>query len=134
MSYGRARCRSSASVLSWGEAVSPHWATTQTMQENLITWAEERNLKYSPRGHCLHWLTKGCCESDWCGQEAWMNHVTGWTRNGKPALLISQPRATNFAELAEAGKRHGLKIKISENEWYGHGTVVVEIWARRPSN
>ena len=58
-----------------------------------------------------------------------VNDVTGWTRDGKPALLINQPHATDFAELAEAGKRHGLEIKINENGWSGHGTVIIEIWA-----
>ena len=59
-----------------------------------------------------------------------MNHVTGWTQDGKPALLISQPHATDFAELAKAGKRTGLEIKINEDGWSGHGTVVIEM--RRP--
>jgi len=117
-----------------GRSGFPYWATTHTKQEQLITWAEERNLKYSPHGHCLHWLTKGCCESDWCGEDARVNHVTGWTRDGKPALLISQPHATDFAELAKAGKRHGLEIKINENGLSGHGMVIIEIWApQRPS-
>jgi hypothetical protein len=117
-----------------GRSSFPYWATTQTIQEQLITWAEKRNLKYSPHGHCLHWLTKGCCESDWCGEDARVNHVTGWTRDGKPALLISQPHATDFAELAKAGKRHGLEIKINENGWSGRGTVVIEIWAPQRSS
>jgi hypothetical protein len=27
----------------------PYWATTQTIQEQVIIWAEEHNLKYSPQ-------------------------------------------------------------------------------------
>jgi hypothetical protein len=55
----------------------------------MLEWASDRGLRYSPNGHCLHWISTGRCTHGECcfGSRQWMDHVTGWTKAGKPALL-----------------------------------------------
>ncbi len=60
-----------------------------------------------------------------------MDHTTGWTRDGKPAVFICQPyylSASDRAELNALSVIHGLDIRVGGTGWYGHGTVFVELW------
>lgn len=103
----------------------------------LVDWATAHRLRYSPRGRCLHWITTGRCAVQACdrnrARRQWMDHVTGWTRAGRPAVLVAQPYAITGASidaLAEIDRTDGLDVVISGTGWYGHGTTFVGIWAQ----
>lgn len=105
-----------------------------------LCWAEAYKLKLSHVTPCLHWLTKGRCGVAVCGQNQakagfeWVDHVTGWTRGGKPAVLVAHPYglfAQDIAALSELTQAHGLWLFINGTGWYGHGTTFVQLW-RQP--
>lgn len=118
-------------------AICPtHWpygascAGDNETQRRLIAWAEKHGLRYSEHGHCLHWLTTGQCRHDLCraghGAFQWMDHVTGWTKGGKPSLLLAQPyHLWDFASLEKVAKEYGIHITVDGRGWYGHGTIAI---------
>lgn len=63
----------------------------------------------------------------------WADHVTGWTRDGRPAVLVSQPYTQPTvegitADLAE--ECPGVTVRVDPaGGWYGHGTSFVELLA-----
>lgn len=101
----------------------------------LIGWAERNEVRYSDNGNCLHWLTRGRCSERDCTEgrnqrRDWMDHLTGWTRTGKPALLIAQPyslSADDLADLAKVERDWNVSVYIDGRGWYGHGTVTITI-------
>jgi hypothetical protein len=105
----------------------------------LLNWAEAYGLRLSPRGRCLHWLTKGRCGVTLCPNstrdDGWADHVTGWLRGGTPAVLISQPyglASRGIASLHELAQRHPeVAVRIDGTGWYGFRTVFVQLW-RQP--
>lgn len=101
----------------------------------LVNWATRESLCYSPTGQCLDWLRYGDCRA---GHDhtrpPWMDHLTGWTRNGKPAMLVSQPYGLTrdcLAELADLD-RSDLPVSIDGTGWYGHGTLFITVTAPTP--
>jgi hypothetical protein len=104
----------------------------------LIEWAERHGLRCAPRGRCLHWLTRGRCSENICCRAGhlslpWMDHLTGWTRNGKTAVLLAQPyqhRVGALADMERATEQWDIKITIDEDGWYGRGTVAVMMMPR----
>ena len=60
------------------------------------------------------------------------DHFTGWTRDGKRMLLLSQPYHINgddLLELAMGAKAHGLDLRISAESYYFPGkAILVELW------
>ena len=116
-----------------GNSPWPYGAQSNPVRDNLIVWAETRGLRYSPNGGCLHWLARGRCGVQICreghGSRDWMDHVTGWTRNGQPAVLLCQPyHVEDIVDLAHTTNKWGLEIRIHGAGWYGHDSVCIEIW------
>jgi hypothetical protein len=118
-------------------------------QEQMMGWAEANGLRYS-REKCIHWLmprdtgdlarsyTKsgqesrdvhldGRCSRIYYG----FDHVTSWTRQGRPAVLVSQPYDIESTELLRIWelKRDGFSVLFHQQGWYGHGTFTTEVWA-----
>lgn len=103
----------------------------------LLDWAETERVRYSPRGRCLHWISRGRCAVSVCDEHrqrhSWMDHVTGWTRDGKPAVLVAQPyhvSATERMELTRIGVEWNLDVRVATTGWYGFDTRFVELRPR----
>jgi hypothetical protein len=108
-------------------------------RRKLLEWARHKGLRYSNRGHCLPWLAKGrCTHPGYCDVAHrggdWLDHITAWTRNGKPALLLSQPYGPlnngHLQEILARAAEFGLAVKIHGDGWYGCGTTAIEFWQR----
>lgn len=105
-------------------------------RERMLDWAERHDLRLSTRGRrCLHWLRKGRCAVAECLDDFlhrdWMDHVTTWTRHGRPAVLVAQPyhlRDDDAADLADLDDDPALHVQVSDESWYGHGTWFVGVW------
>ena len=105
-----------------------------TARIRMLDWAEAHDLRLSHGNRCLHWLRTGRCAVTTCQLDPphyrWMDHVTTWTRNGKPAVLVAQPYnldADSFNDLAALSDL-GLTVEITRNSWYGHDTTFVGVW------
>lgn len=99
----------------------------------LLAWAEAHDLRLSQRGDCLVWLRKGRCGGSCTGhrREYWQDHVTGWIRNGKPAVLVAQPYGlfdSSIVHLGELAADPALYVRIDGTGWYGHHTTMIEVW------
>jgi hypothetical protein len=94
-------------------------------------------LRYNPHTACLDWLRTGRCPHHCaCPIGGWLDHVTAWTRDKKPAVLVAQPyglTGDRLAELAEIDRAdNGLEVHIDGTGWYGHRTTFVGIWRVTP--
>jgi hypothetical protein len=96
--------------------------------------------KYISTAYCLHWISTGrrcrCLGGD--RAFSWMDHVSGYTREGKDGmerLLLCQPYFLNDPEtLIAAAEEFNLEVAISGRGWYGHGTVTIELRPREVPN
>ena len=94
----------------------------------------KRDLHRSSATHfCLHWVARGQCNVTACHEDRnrhrWMDHVTGWLRDGKP-LLICEPyqiTANDLDDIGQAARRFGLSVAIHGNGSYGFGTICIEL-------
>jgi hypothetical protein len=116
----------------------PYGADDEATQAKLTEWAKAHKLRYAPNAHCLHWIAKGRCSVSLCrenrSEHHWMDHVSGWTRDGKPAVLLCQPYnlyAADLADLVRVYEQFGLDVRIHGGGWYGHGTVCIELCKRQ---
>lgn len=95
-------------------------------------WAEHLNLTESgTRCRGLHWLKTGRCHASSCQPLGFMDHTTQWNRDGRPALVLTQPYPTVGLEdaLAELRADPELRVVVQDpSPWYGNGTVGVLIW------
>jgi hypothetical protein len=103
-------------------------------EARIVAWAKTRGLRHSTKACCLHWIGRGRCGTEFCRENRnlhpWMDHVTGWTKNGKPALLLCQPHHLHqwmLRDIADAAERFGLKVAIHGDGWYGYGTIAIEL-------
>ena len=112
----------------------PYGANEVETQLALLEWAEQRKLHYSYRAHCLHWIARGRCGVSRCreghGSHRWMDHVTGWTRDGKPTLLVCQPYGLSLNDLDDlvaTTRKFDLEAHIDGTGWYGCQTTWIEL-------
>jgi hypothetical protein len=103
----------------------------------VVDWAEARKLRHSRAGRCLHWIATGRCAEDWCKANAtkhrWMDHVSGWTRDGKPAVLVCQPYGVHdesLRDILRVADEYQLEAHIDGTGWYGHGTTFIALSPR----
>jgi hypothetical protein len=111
------------------------WSRTR-----LVNWAKRHGLKVARQGAplCLNWLEKGQCRGcDIRGQghdEFRLDHMSGWTLNGLPAVIVNHPYSLSdrdFSLLATTGEQHpGLRMSMPGVSWYGNATIQVEVWNR----
>ncbi len=99
--------------------------------EAMDKWVEQYGWKYSPRASCLHWISKGRCNHGCCCENVntykWMDHTSGWTKDGV-RLLLCQPYGISEPDtLVQACKEIGLAAAVHGSGWYGHGTVAIEL-------
>lgn len=102
-------------------------------RQAMLEWAGKRGLRLSPRGRCLRWLRRGrCVDTAYVAcNETWHDHVTGWNRDGRAAVLVSQPYGISDGAVRELGSiaaDASLYVNVSAHSWYGHGTVLIEVW------
>lgn len=98
-------------------------------RQALVAWARGHRLRLvnRPRPPGVRWLSRG---ADGHRHPDWMDHVTYWKRDGKPALLLAQPYGCGLSDIADLATHTDLKVRFSGLGWYGHGTVAVEVWRR----
>lgn len=108
-------------------------------QLDMVQWAEAHNVyqfNYPPVV-CLCWLTRGpldvyhTCDNHREVYGTWCDHLSGWMRGGKPAVLVCQPYGIYPDELSEImglAQRYGFGVHIDGTGWYGHGTTLIELW------
>jgi hypothetical protein len=119
------------------------------MRLALLGWAEHYNLrmangfsrhkritcygrKIGSKKHDIYGETYGglCC------RRGWFDHVTSWNRNGKPALLLSQPYSlsdNDIFDLRELRNRDHVIVRLDVG-WYAAGgvsTFAIEVWLRQ---
>src|SRR5699024_2715250 len=120
-------------------------------REGMVVWAKRHGVKWAHRKGCIHWLLTGRCTDTGClykcsrglgdlrvdgvavsTQSSWMDHVTTWSRGGKPAALVAQPYGVNDRDrraLTALGTKRGLRVEIDDaGGWYGAGTTWIAIW------
>src|SRR5690349_4271913 len=102
-------------------------------RERMLQWAEGHGVSLADtRCQGLHWLRVGRCGVSRCTRlGSWMDHVTRWKRNGKPALLVAQPYGLgreDLRDLDQLALDDDLYLFVGGRPWYGHGTVLVEVW------
>ena len=101
-------------------------------RQRLLDWAENYGLRRSTSNcQALHWLQTGRCGVRLCNRlGSWMDHVTKWSRNGKPALILAQPYGLRAAKLRPLLDDDSLHMLVHAQGWYGCGTVAIEIWRK----
>jgi hypothetical protein len=131
----------------------PYGIREGPQQEKMLEWAERNHLRFSDTNRiCVHWLLAGRANyiarrytktgseiSDSihyssCHHSYGFDHVTCWTRDGKPAVLVSQPYhiSDENMKMLKALEHDGLTVQIHKDGWYGSQTLCVEIWAVKP--
>lgn len=103
-------------------------------RQRLVDWAEPIGLKRA-KTSCqeLHWLRKGRCGVVACTRMGrWMDHVTRWSLDGRPAVLVAQPYGLMNDDVAALGQVAGFDDLIvhigHRGGWYGYGTTFIELW------
>jgi hypothetical protein len=106
----------------------------QKARRGMVAWAEKHGLRYQLGADCLHWLLTGSCTAEICldrNTYDWMDHVTGFSRDGFPAVLVCQPYGLHGTDivgsLARLGIEYDLDVHIDGTGWYGHGTTFVQL-------
>lgn len=122
-------------------------------REAMVAWAQGHGVTLAKAwdSPCLHWLLSGRCGSAHCHagmteygfaglracgvrleSDSWLDHITGWSRDGLPAALVVQPywlSDENREALQLLGAKPGLRVEISDDSgWYGLGTTWIAIW------
>lgn len=70
----------------------------------------------------------------WALRGAWCDHLTAWTRDGDPAVLVAQPYAFDEQDQQEvdalaAGSGGRVRAQVERGGWYGPDTYFVGLWA-----
>lgn len=100
-------------------------------QLSLVEWAERNGLRQARRSCCVAWLlrdrTRVCTRGCSTRRDLRIDHVTSWTRDGKPAVVANTPynvgSMTDFlteyaAEMTSADER--LRVAWTDQPgWYG---------------
>lgn len=131
----------------------PYGVSDRPQQEKMLDWVESHNLRFSDTNRvCVHWLLAGRASDiarrytktgseisdslhySHCYENYRFDHITCWTRDRKPAVLVSQPYniSNNNMQRLKALEHDGLMVRVHDDGWYGHGTKCVEIWATNP--
>lgn len=108
----------------------------------LVDWAlaHDLRLSHSSRRDGLDWLVgnapRGRVARWWAIDSRLhgnpLDHVTRWTRDGRPALLLAQPYTSPTPEwIAAAKATWPVRVQVTDRApWYGHGTYGVLITPR----
>lgn len=100
----------------------------------LLAWAEHEKVREasSTGSRCaLHWLVGTRCTGEArCRQNPphWMDHVTYWKRDSRPAIVVAQPYGlfdADFADFAAMHAQYGVQVMVYGTGWYRHGTSFV---------
>jgi hypothetical protein len=131
----------------------PYGVQDPSQREKMLDWAERHHLRFSYTNRvCVHWLLAGSADDiarrytktgseisdsthySRCHYNYEFDHVTCWTRDGKPAVLVSQPYriSADVMKKLKALERDGLSVQVHKEGWYGFETFCVEIWATSP--
>ncbi|MDI6912211.1 hypothetical protein [Nocardioides sp.] len=124
-------------------------------RQRLLEWAEPLGLRRSLRGHaCRAWLTTGrrcygACRTDdqvagWPVAPgtasdlnpmplSWPDHISTWTRDGEPAVIVAQPYHLDDVDYAHLGVIAAdpavrLEALPPGRSWYGARTYFLAVW------
>lgn len=96
-------------------------------------WAERHRLRKSQRWHvCPCQLIGGRTSPDCPDGGGWLDHVSLWNRDGKPAVFVSQPYGVTtrgLSVLLDWARAHDVHVNINSWSFYGHGSTQIELWA-----
>lgn len=126
--------------------VGGHWPYGPNVcgdsRNRLIEWALAHSYRLAdPRNECLHWLIgqarrcgalrdtshPGRVDLGW-KRSGLFDHVTCWTRDKKPALILAQPYSVDHDDVADVEREWPVKITVTgESPWYGHRTYGVHV-------
>lgn len=130
------------SAEAFAERVEQHKAK----QEAMVSWAERYGLKYAPHVCCPPWLqgnaNRRCRpyrEGSNCTRyvnggpdRGWLDHVVGWLKDGKPAVLTSAPYTL---EILKPPARLAFwtvtdeRLKVTAGDgWYSPATTQLILW------
>ncbi len=113
------------------------------MRLRLLAWAVPLHLRLSRVQHaCVESVLEGRCRPSKCGRwrdglardglDGWIDHVTLWTRDGRPAVLLAQPYHLSGRDLDLLQgldvANPSLAVEVRGSHWYGLGAYGVEIW------
>jgi hypothetical protein len=116
-------------------------------QEAMVSWAEQHGLRYSEAGCCPYWLqgkvSRRCRpygpSADKCtrygtgADKDWLDHVVGWLKDGRPAVLTSAPycleRITEAPQRFKFWQQEDSRLRVAIGPgWYGFDTSQVIVW------
>jgi hypothetical protein len=101
----------------------------------LANWMKTEHVKQARGRICVHRLTgKKCTQSLDCTPPG-TDHATLWSKNGKPAILVSQPYSfgMEMSEMVnEYCKGHGLTYRIVADSsfYYPAVTLLIAFWLK----
>lgn len=108
----------------------------------MVAWAEKNGLRLTwPKHRCLHWLRSGRCNVGHCDyvkntsdpRYVWMDHVSCWNRDGRPAMLVCQPYGVSETDrliLDDIALAYDIDVQIGPTGWYGHNTTFITLTRR----
>jgi hypothetical protein len=123
----------------------PNWpdGVSDLEQQYLVgLWAKLNGLRYQEEPGCLEWLRGEQCTDPGGGKGSacrpnWAEHLTTWTRDRRPAVLVGQPRSrSRFEPLPDdeqaqlnALAEEGMTVRIRDIGCFGQRRAYVEVWA-----
>lgn len=102
----------------------------------LVDWAKAHRLRYMPKARCEHWLRGGRCATGSEEVGGWRDHMSGWTRDGEPAVLMAQPYDVNEDDLVELDElsAEGFNVQMDLlGGWYSDRTAFIAVWKLDPN-
>ncbi|MDX3232540.1 hypothetical protein [Streptomyces sp. ME19-01-6] len=133
----RSHYRKDDSPARYKEALRDRRAAQRVVTE----WAERFGLKQSEAGCCPVWLQRSVsrrCVPERCTHygnsdpdRRWLDHLTSWTKAGKPAVLTSAPYQVSKddeARLAWWTQEDSRLCLARGTGWYGFDTTQIVMW------
>ncbi|WP_432038696.1 hypothetical protein [Streptomyces cucumeris] len=112
-------------------------------QRVVTEWAERHGLKKSTTGCCPLWLlrrvSRRCTSTvipcthygSSTPDRGWLDHLTAWTKNGKPAALTSAPYSLPASDEARLTwwTQEDPRLHVARGKgWYGLSTTQIVMW------
>lgn len=114
------------------EDYQQHIAERHASQLALVEWAERNGLKQARRGACcMAWMLRDrarvCARACRSGPDLRIDHMTSWTRDGVPAVVVNTPynvgsMAEYLAEYEAATAAVDGRLRVAwtaQPGWYG---------------
>ncbi|MEV7729760.1 hypothetical protein AB0P15_34370 [Streptomyces sp. NPDC087917] len=126
------------------DALDRHRAASsdrRAAQETITNWAQAYGLRQSLSGCCPRWLQRRRsrrCQPWDCTHYGggapdhdWLDHLTVWTREGRPAVLTTAPYEVTPDDEARLRwwTQQDARLAVARGAgWYGSGTSQIVVW------